>query len=248
MAVVIAHRGASRDAPENTMEAFRLAVEAGADAIHLNVHLTADRELAVIHDHTLDRTTDRRGAVAERTLDEIRQADAGAEFAGPAGDYPFRDRGVTVPTLAEVLDWLPSSTSLIVEIKARPAVDDVVDLVRAHPATTEGRITIASFDERALEEARDRDRTIRTAYLLVPSEPIERALVWATEHGHVGVHPWEGDLGLDPLPVMARATAYGREVAPYGVNDPDRMQHLAACAVWGLVTDVPRVARDALGR
>lgn len=71
MTVVVAHRGASTRAPENTMEAFRLGVEDGADAIELDVHLTADGQLAVIHDESLDRTTDRTGTVAELTMDGI---------------------------------------------------------------------------------------------------------------------------------------------------------------------------------
>jgi glycerophosphoryl diester phosphodiesterase len=71
--------------------------------------------------------------------------------------------------------------------------------------------------------------------------------VWATEHGHLGVLPWEVDLGLDPLPILAQARAYGREVGCYVVNDPERMQHLAACRLWGFVTDQPDVAREALG-
>ena len=248
MTIVVAHRGAAAEAPENTMEAFRLGVEAGADAIELDVHLTADRQLAVIHDESLDRTTDRTGAVADRTMDEIREADAGAEFAGPNGDFPFRGRGLTVPTLPEVLAWLPEGVGLVVEIKARAAADAVVEAVRDHPVRTSGRLAVISFDEHAIERVREMDREIKTGYLLVPTQPIEAALVWATEHGHAGVYPWEGDLGLDPLPIMALANAYGREVGCYVVNDPERMQHLAACGLWGFVTDVPDVARKALGR
>ena len=223
-------------------------MEAGADAIELDVHLTADRQLAVIHDESLDRTTDRTGAVADRTMDEIREADAGAEFAGPNGDFPFRGRGLTVPTLPEVLAWLPEGVGLVVEIKARAAADAVVEAVRDHPVRTSGRLAVISFDEHAIERVREMDREIKTGYLLVPTQPIEAALVWATEHGHAGVYPWEGDLGLDPLPIMALANAYGREVGCYVVNDPERMQHLAACGLWGFVTDVPDVARKALGR
>jgi glycerophosphoryl diester phosphodiesterase len=248
MTIVVAHRGASAQAPENTMEAFRLGVEAEADAIELDVHLTADGQLAVIHDETLDRTTDRTGPVADRTMDEIREADAGAEFAGPNADFPFRGRGLKVPTLPEVLAWLPDETGLVVEIKARRAADAVVEAVRDHAVRSSGRLAVISFDEHAIERVRELDREIKTGYLLVPTQPVEPALVWATEHGHTGVFPWEGDLGLDPLPLMALAQAYGREIGSYVVNDPERMQHLAACGLWGFVTDLPDVARGALGR
>ncbi len=249
MTIVVAHRGASAQAPENTMEAFRLGVEAGADAIELDVHLTADGQLAVIHDETLDRTTDRTGRVADLTMDQISEADAGATFARPddAG-YPFAGKGLTVPTLGEVLDWLPDGVGLVIEIKARAAADAVVEAVRDHAVRSDGRLAVISFDEATIERVRELDPELRTGYLLVPTQPIEPALTWATEHGHVGVFPWEGDLGMDPLPLMAQAHAYGREIGCYVVNDPQRMQHLAACGLWGFVTDVPDVARAALPR
>lgn len=247
MTVVVAHRGASQRAPENTMAAYRLAVELGADAVELDVHLTEDGQLAVIHDETLDRTTDRTGRVADMTMDAIREADAGATFSTDGEDQPFAGDGLTVPTLAEVLDWLPAGIGLVVEIKARAAVDAVVAAVRDHPVRSEERLSVISFDEVAIERVRELDPEIRTGYLLVPSQPIEPALVWATEHGHLGVHPWEGDLGLDPMPLLAQARAFGREVGCYVVNDPERMQHLAACGIWGFVTDRPDVAREALG-
>ena len=249
MTLVVAHRGASRQAPENTMEAFRLGAEAGADAIELDVHLTADGQLAVIHDETLDRTTDRVGRVAELTMDEIREADAGATFVRP-GDagYPYAGRDLRVPTLPEVLGWLPDDIGLVIEIKARAAADAVVEAVRGHPVRDNGRLAVISFDEAAIERVRELDPEIRTGYLLVPTQPVEPALVWATEHGHAGVFPWEGDLGIDPLPIMAQAHAFGREIGCYVVNDPQRMQHLAACGLWAFVTDVPDIARAALPR
>ncbi|HSK94819.1 MAG TPA: glycerophosphodiester phosphodiesterase family protein [Candidatus Angelobacter sp.] len=249
MTIIVAHRGASAQAPENTMEAYRLGVEAGADAIELDVHLTADGQLAVIHDDTLDRTTDRTGAVRDLTMDQIREADAGATFVrtDDAG-FPFRGRGLRVPTLPEVLAWLPDGIGLVIEIKARAAADAVVEAVRDHPVRRDGRLAVISFDEAAIERVRELDPDIKTGYLLVPTQPIEPALVWATEHGHAGVHPYEADLGMDPLPLLAQAHAYGREIGCYVVNDPERMKHLAACGIWGFVTDVPDLARQTLPR
>jgi glycerophosphoryl diester phosphodiesterase len=247
MTILVAHRGASAHAPENTMESFRLAVEMGADAIELDVHLTADGELAVIHDETLDRTTDRTGRVADLAMDAIREADAGATFAreGDAG-LPFAERGLTVPALPEVLAWLPARLGLVIEIKARLAADAVADAVRGHPAADDGRLSIVSFHEAAIDRVRELDPTLRTGYLLVPGQPIEPALGWAAERGHAGVLPWEGDLGVDPLPVLAAAHAAGVEVGCYVVNDPERIRFLAGCGLWAFVTDVPDVARAAL--
>ena len=249
MTIVIAHRGASGQAPENTIEAFRLAVEAGADAIELDIHLTADDHLAVIHDESLDRTTDATGLVAELSMATIRAADAGARFTRPDdADPPFDGKGLTVPTLSEVLDWLPDETGLVIEIKTRAAVDRVMEALAMRGAPAGALRAVISFDEVAIERVRELDPRVRTGYLLVPGQPVAPALMWATERGHAAVLPWDGDLGIDPLPLVVEARAYGREIGCYVVNDPERMKQLAACGVWGFVTDVPDVAREALAR
>jgi glycerophosphoryl diester phosphodiesterase len=211
------------------------------------VHRTRDGTLAVIHDDTLDRTTDATGSVSELKLDQIRKADAGARFGAPDGSFPFAGRGLQVPTLAEVVEWLPDGIGLVVELKARGAVDGTVETLRDSAVRAAGRVSVISFDEAAIDQAHELDPELPTGYLLVPSQPFEPALRWAVEHGHVAVLPWDGDLGMDPAPMLAQALAYGRRVGCYVVNDPQRMQHLAAYGVWGFVTDVPDVARQALG-
>jgi glycerophosphoryl diester phosphodiesterase len=231
--IVVAHRGASARAPENTMEAFALAAESGAGAIELDVHLTADGQLAVIHDDTLDRTTDATGSVAALDMDVIRRADAGG--------------GQRVPTLPEVLAWLPDRLGLVIELKARAAADAVVTVVADHPSRTDGRLSVISFDEVAIDRVRELDPDIRTGYLLAPGQPIDAAFRWAAERGHAGVHPWEADLGVDPLPILAEARAVGLIVGCYVVNDPVRMRLLSGSGLWGFVTDVPDVAIEVLG-
>ncbi len=247
MTVVVAHRGASAYLPENTMPAFERAVEMGADAIELDVHLTADRQLAVIHDESVDRTTDGHGQVSAMTMADLRELDAGHQFTDADGASPHRGRGLRIPTLAEILAWLPDGVGLVVEIKARAAADAVAEALRGSRVREAGQATVISFDEATLDRVHDLDAELATGYLLVPTQPLEPALRWAIEHGHAGVHPWEGDLGLDPAPALAQAQAYGRLVGCYVVNDPQRMQHLAAFGLWGFVTDVPDVARRALG-
>jgi glycerophosphoryl diester phosphodiesterase len=248
--IIVAHRGASQMAPENTMEAYRLGVEVGADAIELDVHLTADGQLAVIHDETLDRTTDRSGPVADLTMEEIREADAGATFALPDDDagHPFAGKGLRVPALPEVLEWLPATTGLVIEIKARAAADAVVQSIDGQPALTDGRISVISFDEVAIDRVHELDPNIRTGYLVAPGQSIEDAFAWASGHGHTSVHPWEADLGVDPLTILAQAKILGLEVGCYVVNDPDRMQFLSDTGLWGFVTDVPDVAVETLRR
>lgn len=247
MTLVVAHRGASAHAPENTMAAYRLAVEMGADAIELDVHLTRDGQLAVIHDETLERTTDRSGAVSEQTMKQLRSADAGFRFAAPDGTTPFRGKGLRIPTLPEVLEWLPDGIGLVVELKARRATEATVRTLQGSKVRAAQAVSLISFDETALDQAHSLDPALPTGYLLVPSQSFEAGLTYAVEHGYAAVHPYEGDLGLDPARSLAMAQAFGRQVGCYVVNDADRMKQLAAFGLWGFVTDRPDVGRDALG-
>jgi glycerophosphoryl diester phosphodiesterase len=125
--VNLAHRGASALAPENTMEAFRLAVEAGADGLELDVHLTRDGHIVVIHDATVDKTTNGTGAVSEMTLDDLRGLDAGHNFSPDGGPTrPYRGRGIRVPTLDEVLEEFPD-VAVNIDIKvSRPGIEEAV--------------------------------------------------------------------------------------------------------------------------
>jgi glycerophosphoryl diester phosphodiesterase len=247
MTLVVAHRGASNRAPENTMEAFRLAVEDGADAIELDVHLTADGQLAVVHDPTLDRTTDRTITVAAARMTEIASADAGWGFPGPEDDYPYRGRGLTVPTLPEVLEWLPPGIGLAVEVKAPPAADTVVAALAGSAVRRAGLATVVSFHEGVIDRTRELAPDLPTGLLLVPGDSFERGLKWVVEHGHAAVLPYEADLGPDPTANVLLAAALGCRVGCYVVNDAERMALMATAGVWGFVTDAPAVARTTLG-
>ena len=247
MTLVVAHRGASAHAPENTLDAFRQAVEMGADAIELDVHLTRDGQLAVIHDETLERTTDLEGRVSELTMKQIQRADAGHRFAAADGSFPFRGKGLNVPTLPEVLSWLPAGTGLVIEIKAIAAAGPLVESLRGSAVRAAGVASAISFEQRAIDDVHDQDPELPTGYLLVPFESFDSGLNYAVQRGHAAVHLYEGDLGLDPAPKLSQARAFGLLVGCYVVNDPMRMTHLAAYGLWGFVTDWPDVGRQALG-
>ena len=116
-----AHRGGSALAPENTLPAFENGVALGADALELDVHYTRDGEIVVFHDETLDRTTSGRGPLAALTLDELRRLDAGYHFTPDGGaTFPWRGKGVTVPTLREVYERFPQ-TRINIEMKVNDA-------------------------------------------------------------------------------------------------------------------------------
>lgn len=125
--VNLAHRGDSAQAPENTIEAFRLAVEAGAGGLELDVHMTSDGHIVVIHDATVDRTTSGTGAISELTIDELRGLDAGHNFSTDGGrTRPYRGRGVRVQTLGEVLREFPG-VAVNIDIKASsPGIEEAV--------------------------------------------------------------------------------------------------------------------------
>lgn len=144
---VVGHRGNAAHAPENTLESFRQAVALGADALELDVQATSDGAVIVLHDPTLDRTTDRVGRADRMTLAEIRQADAGARFAASDGSHPWRGRGLEIPTLDEVLETFPA-TPLLIEIKAPAAGQRVQAVIRRHAA--QPRCIVAAFGEAAL--------------------------------------------------------------------------------------------------
>jgi glycerophosphoryl diester phosphodiesterase len=149
---VIGHRGASGHAPENTLASFALAVSSGADAIEFDVRLTADGVAVVIHDATLDRTTDRGGIVAAMTYAEIREADAGARFTPDGGrTVPFSGRGVTAPTLEEVLNACPD-LPVVLELKTASVQDEALRVLTR--CGGKERAIVSSFDRQAVARFR----------------------------------------------------------------------------------------------
>lgn len=140
---VIGHRGNCAHAPENTLESFRQALSLGVDAIEFDVRRTRDGEIVVFHDASVTRTTGARGEVAALTLAELRALDAGATFTTDRGkSFPYRGRGIGIPTLEEVLRAFPD-TPVLIEIKvaeASPGTRAVIETLGA-----EARCIVASF-------------------------------------------------------------------------------------------------------
>ena len=163
---VIAHRGSSGTAPENTMAAFREAAASGADMIELDVRLTRDGQCVVLHDRTLRRTTGVRGRVWEAKMADILRLDAGSWF-GP------RFRGERVPTLREVLSWVPRTLGLNIEIKTdgdprpcRVAAQACVSAIRELSAAR--TLLVSSFDRRVLRHLHGLMPELPTGVLYVP--------------------------------------------------------------------------------
>lgn len=225
--LVIAHRGASGTCPENTLVAFARAAALGAHMIELDVQLTSDGEVVVMHDWTLERTTDGAGAVRERTLAEIRRLDAGAWF-GPAF------RGTRVPTLAEVL----AAVALPVNIELKPVGNDGLEaraLAVVESAGALARVVFSSFDAGALE--RVRALTARaTLAVLWDAGPVSEAVARARRVGARALHLRKE---LTTPDALALASAAGLPVRAWTVNELGEMDRLVAAGVEGVFTDFP---------
>jgi glycerophosphoryl diester phosphodiesterase len=142
-------------APENTLAAFRLAGEVGAGGLEMDLHMTRDGRIVVIHDPTLERTTDGTGTIKDLTFEEVRAADAGHRFTPDGGrTYPYRGKGLKVPTFAEVLSEFPAPMAINADIKeSRPGFEEVLlDTIRG--ADAEGRVLVVSQDPKVMRRFR----------------------------------------------------------------------------------------------
>jgi glycerophosphoryl diester phosphodiesterase len=241
----IAHRGASGHAPENTMAAFRRAVELGAHFIETDLQITRDARVIAMHDFTLDRTTSGKGQVHLLTLDQIRALDAGSSFGGSAAPaFP----GERVPTLEEILNFAKEHDVIFyLEIKSGPAwgvEHAVVAALRDHNAWA--RVVILSFDPSALDSIHRLDSTIMTGFLCEhPSNDLVERAVRAGARQLVA----RGDL-ITPAVVDAAHRA-GLQTVAWTINEPEQMRRLIAAGVDGIITDYPdrllEVLRDQSG-
>lgn len=151
---VIGHRGAAAEAPENTLSSFLRAIEQGVDAIELDVQVTADDVPVVMHDPTVDRTTSGTGAIRAMSWKQLRELDAGFRFTPDAGaTFPYRDRGIRVPTVEEVLSAIPADMPLVIEVKAIHAQWPLRRILERFNVAR--RSIVASFERSALDAFTD---------------------------------------------------------------------------------------------
>jgi glycerophosphoryl diester phosphodiesterase len=224
---VIAHRGASGTAPENTLPAFRRAEELGADMIELDVQLTRDGHPVVIHDRTLDRTTSGRGAVRRRTLEEIAALDAGAWFGRAFA-------GTRVPRLDQVL----SAVGIRINVELKAAGDDglerqVLDTVERAGAL--GRVVFSSFDAASLARLRALSEAADLAVLWA-GRSISRAVGLA---GRVGARSLHLRTSRVVAAAIATGHASGLAVRVWTVNALAEFVRLTDAGADGVFTDNP---------
>ena len=229
----IAHRGASGTSPENTLAAFRAAIAAGATMCELDVQSTRDHALVVIHDDTVDRTTDGRGAVAEMTLAELKRLDAGVRFKGGPR------RGEPIPTLDEVFAATAGQCALNIELKAGQVEEEVAELMRKWSALETSMVS--SFDWGKLARMREHQVAVRIGVLA--EKDIPRMFDAAARLSAYAVNP-RFDLVTSEL--CNTAHARGLKVLVWTVDVPELMRLLLGCGVDGIMTNYPDRLQEVL--
>lgn len=233
--LVIAHAACKGHAPENTLAGIRTALRLGVDAIEIDVHCSADRVPVLMHDATVDRTTDGAGAVAGLTLAQLTAFDAGART------FDGRFAGERIPTLAETLDLTRGRCLLIVEIKAEAIEAEVANVIGASPDD----VMVWSFRAATVARMRELAPTIPCALLSPPIDGgnpggLFRAALTANQQGISLFHT-----SVDAALVRA-ATLRGLTVFAWTADDPADHRRLAGTGVAGVVTNVPDVLQHSL--
>jgi glycerophosphoryl diester phosphodiesterase len=231
--LVIAHRGFSGAAPENTLIAFKRAIEVGSDMIELDVHLSKDGEVVVIHDDTLDRTTNGRGKVANYTLKELRQLDAGSWFGAQFS-------GEKIPTFKEVLESSRGRTLVNIELKTgdlgQHTIMDLADrsLNEVKKMGMEDRVIFSSFDPFPLGRIKEINPRIQVAFLY--NKP------WTSPQEVIGGRPFfilTCRKSVLTQAHISKAHQEGIKVNVYTLNTEEEIEQFLHWGVDGIITDYP---------
>lgn len=235
-----AHRGASHDAPQNTLAAFRLAREMGADGVELDVQASKDGEAVVIHDFTVDATTDGPGAVKDKTLAELKELDAGSWFDA-------RFAGQRIPTLQEVIVEVGHQLLLNIELKTKGLgsaglVAEVVRLIEDHNLVH--RAIVSSFNPLPLRQVKRLNHHIPTGLIYSFDRPANlfRTLLLLLA-GPDALHP-EKHLVTQEYMTWAQERDY--RVNVWTVDEPAEMERLIVLGVDGIITNHPDILRKVL--
>ena len=232
--LILAHRGASIEAPENTLAAFRQAIELGADGIELDVHLSRDGELVVIHDERVDRTTNGKGWVKDLTLSQLKSLDAGSWF-----DPAFK--GERIPTLKEVIDLVSGRCKLInIEIKSGiilyPGIEEKV-LREMETSDLLGKVIISSFNHFSLKTIKEMNPDVKTGILYM--EGLVDPWIYARHVPADALHPIFHAVTPE---IVNGAHSTGLGVHAWTVDKPEDITRMSGYGVDAVITNDPRTA------
>ncbi|MET3696397.1 glycerophosphoryl diester phosphodiesterase [Bacillus oleivorans] len=255
--LVIAHQGGAHLAPSNTMAAFEQADRLGADVLEFDVHITKDGHLVAIHDATVDRTTNGTGKVDSFTLEELKELDAGFTFQDENGNYVYRGKGVTIPTVQEIFEAFPDQYMMI-EIKDDNPPERMDETVQKlwqliHTYGMEDQILVVSFDQNivdsfkvlsghqvALGGGREEVKSFVISSML-SIQPLYRPKV----HGFQ-LPLREGELDLTKKYVLENAHRRGMKIYYWTINDRETMEMLIERGADGIITDRPDLLLEVL--
>ena len=245
---VLAHRGASGSAPETTLASYRLALRMKVDFLELDVQMTRDGELVAIHDTTVDRTSDGKGAVGQMTLAELRKLDAGSWFNRTR---PERARpeyaGERIPLLQEIIDLArPAAAGLYIETKSPELYPEefeakLLEVIKRNRFGS--RVVVQSFSARSVEKVRALDKSIRTALLVedLKKDPVEATLA-------AGAPELAIRYTLLTPEIAKRARDKGLGLTVWTANDEASMKRMIELGVDRIITDFPERLNSLLGR
>jgi glycerophosphoryl diester phosphodiesterase len=255
--LVIAHQGGDGVWPGDTLYAFEKAVEIGADVLEMDAHITKDREIVLMHDERVDRTTDGTGLIENLTLAELLKLDAAHQWSNDDGNtFPYRGQGIQVPTLKELFEKFPEKRFLIeIKLTENPINEPLCELI--HEYNMRDRVIVASFHDDAMTLFRKTCPDIATSgskgevtpFILLGKVFLSGFL--SPEYQSLQV-PYETSESYG-IPVMTErfvreAHAKNIRIEPWTVDDPELMKQYIDWGVDGIITDRPDLMIKVLGR
>ncbi len=252
---IIGHRGAAGEAPENTLASFQRAFDDGAAYVELDVRLTKDEEVVILHDSSVDRTTDGRGLVSDLSLQDLKALDAGYGFTHDRGaSYAYRGHNLRIPTLEEFFTTFPDAKTII-ELKPAPSIliGHVVEIVRRFGK--EQDVLLATEDDAIMlglrQAIRDQNPPVATGFSYGEVAAFMRWMGGSAADfaaaGQAFQIPCEyGGLTLVSDESVQASHGLGLEVFVWTINDPTEMKRLLDLGVDGIITDYPARARSVL--
>jgi glycerophosphoryl diester phosphodiesterase len=217
--MIMGHRGAKALEPENTLLSIRRAMEIGVDAVEIDVHLTKDKEVVVIHDSTVDRTTNGKGPIGSYTLEEIKKLDAG--------------KGEKIPTLEEVIEFVKDKVRLIIELKEEGTEDKVVELIKRYNMFASAYII--SFWHMLVKKIKEMDSRIKTGVLLVGC-PVDACIARSASADALVMN-----YAFVNKELVDKAHQEGLKVFIWNIDDRDMLRPYVDMGVDGIGSNDPRI-------
>jgi glycerophosphoryl diester phosphodiesterase len=253
---VIAHQGGDGVWPGDTMYAFEKAVEIGADVLEMDAHITKDGRIVLMHDETVDDTTDGTGLIEDMTLEELKKLDAAYQWSKDGGQtFPYRGQGIQVPTLDELFQKFPQMRYVIeIKMTENPIEKPMCDLI--HEYNMQDKVLIASFHDDVMKNFRETCPDVATSasrtevrnYVL-----LGKVFLWGfyIPHFQSIQPPYDPKDSLN-IPIMTErfireSHAKNIKVEPWTVDDPELMKQYIEWGVDGIITDRPDLMGEVLG-